>query len=156
MSLIKKAPKYTLLDSGYLDRLIYAFGLVKYHLNQGQITLVPDWNNEDDEEEFDIEEEDPPPIFIWTSYEKKYIYCPNDLDIAKYQADILKVFAIERPEGSLCGLIMFENEADATYDKVKLLDRQNYCGCFGVMGMNTYFDGDQFFAVEYEIEGESG
>ena len=156
MSLIKKAPKYTLLDSGYLDRLIPAFGLVKYYLTEGQITLVPDWNNEYDEEEFDITEDDPHPIFIWTHYEKQYIYCPNDLDIAKYQADILKVFAMERREGSLLGLIMFENTTNTTYDKVQFLDQQDYCGCFGVMGMNTYYDEEQFFAVEYEIDGESG
>lgn len=161
MSLTKKAPKYTLLDSGYLERLINAFRLVKYDIDFGkeQITLALRTNDiyESDEDEFNITVNDPKPIFLYTSHEKKSIYCPHDLDIDKYQSDILKVFGFKRSEGSICGLIMFENEGNTTYDKVKLLQQQqHYCACFGVMGMNTYFVDDEFFAVEYKIDGESG
>ena len=154
MSLTQRAPKYTLLNSGYLERLIRAFGLVKYNLFEGQIILASnDENSDQDDEEYDITVDDPNPIFLWTGYQDACIYCPHDLDIEKYKGDILKVLSIERSER---GLIMFENEGNTTYDKVKLLGRQNYCGCFGVMGMKTYFDGYEFFALEYEIDGESG
>lgn len=162
MSLTKKAPKYTLLNSSYLERLINAFKLVKYNIDfaKGQIALAFRTKDDDiyegEEDEFNITENDPKLIFLYTSYEKRCIYCPSDLDIDKYQTDILKIFAIQRPVGSICGLIMFENEENTTYDKVKLLQKQHYCACFGVMGMDTYFNEDEFFAVEYKIDGESG
>lgn len=161
MLLTDRNPKYTLLDSGYLERLIDRFGLVRYNLDliKGQITLAsedPNYHKDEEDDEFDFIADDPRPIFLYSSYICKNIYCSPDLNLEKYQADILKVFAIERPKGSLCGLIMFENEGENTYDKVKFLKRQDYCACFGVMGMNTYFDGNEFFAVEYKIDGESG
>lgn len=116
MLLTKKAPKYTLLNSGYLERLINAFKLVKYNIDfaKGKITLAFRTKDDDiyesDDDEFNITENDSKPVFLYTNYKKRCIYCPSDLDIDKYQTDILKVFAIQRSEGSICGLIMFENE----------------------------------------------
>ena len=161
MVLTQKIPKYTILNSSYLIRLINRFELVRYNLDNGEISLASedpdhDYNLEEDEEDYKLDLSEIKPIFLWTSYTKDAIYCSANLDVEKYQDDISKIFAIERAKGSLCGMIVFENGENKPHSYVTLLDTQEYCACFSAIDTIIYYDNNELFAIEYKIDGESG
>lgn len=160
MALVKKNPKYTILHSSYIVRLIKRFNLVRYDVTATKITLAthdPEDGYPDqqlDDEDYQSQDDDPQPLFI--CIEKNAIYASPHLDIAETQLDIFKILAVEYPKGSFTGMIVFKNNGHNAYSFVNFLGNQDFCGAFGVDNVTIYNSGPALFAIEFELDGESG
>lgn len=150
---MSKGTRYVISKSGYTQRLIHYFDFVKYEIRGNKIIKCENEHicNEDcggspDECADDTIE----PLFI-NDFSPKEFWANHNLNIEKYKEDILKLVRLAK------SAIFFENLAGESFVYIQFVQNLRYCGGLrSIYDVTTHFEGNDFFAILYEMDTESG
>lgn len=155
--LTKVTPKYTVIQSEYVSRLVNTFKFVLYEIVDDRLvrSIEPtDIMKKKNDDDCDMSIT---PLFV---YDWRYgPYIPNgacglwaspNLD-PKYHKDIIKIV-----KTNITGIVVFVN-TEANEDFLGYAQQLDYCYWGSLISDGEiYFDGGQLFAVWYVVDAESG
>lgn len=148
----EKGSQYVITKTSYIGRLIHCFKFVQYKIHGNEIIKCEDKHlcHDDCNDTIKNKYENIEPLFINDYFSDKFWASP-ELDIERYKEDIFKLMRLSNRS------VFFESNEENSFMYIKFLESLNYCrGLHCINDVKTYFEGNNFFAIIYDIDTESG
>lgn len=177
---LNEAASFIIINSGYTSRLINRFKMVHYKVVDNKLVEDPEepskqkeslescsddpfyslfkktHEEQSDKEEDESEPNKPEPLFIYDTIGANGLYISPEADLTFHGQYILALVKLISNDPNCDGVVVCETNEENKADYLDYFKNLDYCQWYSVTDTEVYFNNGRVFAVQYNIDSESG